>query len=144
MGQRSNQPNAMPGGPDAVLAESSFRSGIVARAKDCWAQGNPPDAKAFLDRHPELASRKSIVLDLAYEEYCQRVEGGESIDAAVYCRRFPEHEKSLGRLIAVHDYLEDNVSLLSCVDVDWPEPGEEFLGFFVVAELPKIALLFSP
>ena len=135
MSEPDDHAYVMQEGIEAVLTESSLRPRIVSEARDCWAQGRPFDAKAFLAGHPEYGTRKSIVLDLAYEEYCQRIEAGESIDANTYCRRFSTFERSLGRLIAVHEFLDNNSRLLPALDIDWAEPGQTFLGFSILAEL---------
>ncbi len=124
-------------GIEAILTESSLRPRVVSEAMDCCTQGQPLDARAFLAEHPEYSTQKSIVLDLAYEEYCQRLEAGESIDTDIYCRRFSAFERSLGLLIAVHGFLEDNTSLLSALDIDYPEPGQTYRGFSILAELGR-------
>src|SRR5262249_1976585 len=83
------------------------RAGDWAEAiKRSWAQGKPPDARAALDRDPALQGDKSVVLGLAYEEYCLRCEAGEQIDAEEYCGRFPAHRSSLRRMLATHDFFE--------------------------------------
>ncbi len=122
-------------GVEAILAESSLRAQVVSEVKHCRAQGQALDAKAFLAEHPELSTRKSIVLDLAYEEFCQRTEGGEPIDPDTYCRRFSTFERSVRRMIAVHEFLDENPDLIPAAEIDWPKPGQTFQGFFLLAEL---------
>ncbi len=135
MSEPNDHAYVMQEGIEAILTESSLRSRVVSEARDCWAQGRPLDAKAFLAEHPEYSTRKSVVLDLAYEEYCQRIEAGESIDTNTYCRRFSTFERSLGRLIAVHEFLDENSLLLATADIDWPAPGQIFQGFSILVEL---------
>ena len=122
---------------EAILEEDRVRSQIASDVKRRCARGDPLDAQAFLDLHPEFKTWKSIVLDLAYEEFCQRLEAGESVDPDVYCRRFPTFEKSLRRLIAVHEFLEENSHWLPTSKVDWPKPGNVFEGFSILAELGR-------
>ena len=137
MSDPNDHADVMQEGIEAILTESSLRPRIVSEARDYWAQGQRLDAKAFLADHPEYSARKSIVLDLAYEEYCQRIEAGESIDANTYCRRFSTFERSLGRLIAVHEFLDDNSRLLAALEIDWAEPGQDLQGFSILAELGR-------
>lgn len=122
---------------EAILAEHDLRQSVISEVNAGCANGQPLDARSILDKHPELEARKSIVLDLVYEEFCQRTEAGESVDADNYCRRFPAHERSLRRLLEVHEFLDENPGLLPPVDVDWPEPGKPFHGFSVLAELGR-------
>ncbi len=64
-----------------VLAEHLTASQRLAHAIVAgWARGAPPDARAALAAHPELEANRSVVLDLAYEEYCRRREAGSSPD----------------------------------------------------------------
>ena len=137
MTESNDYEHVQKGFTEAILKESSLRSQIVSEAKDCWAQSQPLDAKALLAEHPEFSKRKSVVLDLAYEEFCQRIEAGESIDTDDFCRRFSTCERSLRRLIAVHEFLDENSHLLPTADIDWPEPGLAFEGFYILAELGR-------
>src|SRR5262245_57060862 len=41
--------------------------------------GHCPDTLAALDVHPELREEPSVVIDMAYEEYCLREQSGEKI-----------------------------------------------------------------
>src|SRR5437868_13726772 len=45
-----------------------------------WQRGSRPNAVEWLARCPELRHNKSALFDMAYEEYCQRREAGESVD----------------------------------------------------------------
>jgi serine/threonine protein kinase/Tfp pilus assembly protein PilF len=108
---------------------------------DRWRQGESPSAQAVLREHPELAEQKSVVLDLAYEEFCLRREAGEQVAASTFCDQFPTYRKSLERLLGVHELLAGNSALESLSDETvWPEPGDEFLGFRLREELGKGAL----
>ncbi len=111
---------------------------IVARVISTWRDSGRPDAEEFLSRHPALQQHKSLVLDLAYEEYCLRTEAGEQVAASTFCDRFPSYRRSLRRLIDVHDNFEQEPELAGCVaDHPWPEPGSEFLGFELIEELGR-------
>ncbi|MHC4399123.1 MAG: protein kinase domain-containing protein [Planctomycetota bacterium] len=121
----------------AIVEDSSLRLRTLSQVKDRRTQGRPLDAQAYLSDRPELAEHKSVVLDLAYEEYCQRVEAGESIDADDFCDRFQPFERSLRRLIEIHDFLEEHSFGLPGLSVEWPEPGQTFHGFSVLAEIGR-------
>src|SRR5437764_9362960 len=62
----------------------------------------PLDARQVLLQHPSLCRSKSAVLDLAYEEYCGRVEAGEDIDVEQFARRFSAFQSSLIRQLEAH------------------------------------------
>lgn len=76
---------------------------LAAKIIQQWVSGQrPPSAQAALKEHPEFATDKGIVIDLAYSEYFLRVRAGETIDPETFCAQFPEHRVSLGRMIAQH------------------------------------------
>src|SRR5690348_609518 len=58
---------------------SDTTSKLVTQAISIWRNGGAPDALEFIKTHPRVADQKSLVLDLAYEEYCLRKEKGESV-----------------------------------------------------------------
>src|SRR5262249_52007790 len=76
-------------GPPASAVSSLRRQ--AAAIKHAWARGSEPDACAALRQHPDLLGDKSLVLDLAYEEYCLRHEAGRPPDPEVFCDRFPAY-----------------------------------------------------
>jgi serine/threonine protein kinase len=86
---------------------------------------------------PGSAAERSDLIDSAYEEYCQRVETGEPVDAEEFCSRFPAFQTSLRRLLRAHQNLEDNPEILNDLTARWPEPGESFLGFRLLSELGR-------
>jgi hypothetical protein len=62
---------------------------LAAEIKRQWDQGQPADLVAVLAEHPELLRYRSIVLDLAYEEYCGRRRAGEQLSAGEFSRAIP-------------------------------------------------------
>jgi serine/threonine protein kinase len=94
------------------------------------------DAERILSEHPSLRRSKSAVLDLAYEEYCRRVDAGEEVDVHGFVRRFPGYQTSLLRQIEAHEWLAGCPELLGAPIV-WPTQGEEFLGFRLREELGR-------
>ncbi len=110
----------------------------AAALKDRWVRGAAPDAAAALAEHPELLADKSVVLDLAYEEFCLRAEAGAAPDPEEFCDRFPAYRSSLRRLLATHQLLaEHSVALGSAPPPRWPAPGERWGDFTLVRELGR-------
>ena len=95
-------------------------------------------AADILEQHPEFREHKSVVIDLAFEEYTQRVEAGENIVPSEFAHRFGSIQESLQHLLQVNQFLHEN-SLLSSVTslADWPESGQEFLNFQLIEELGR-------
>lgn len=86
---------------------------------------------------PSSAAERSDLIDRAYGEYCERLEGGEDVDPEVFCARFPAFQTSLRRLVQAHKNLEENPALLRDLTVRWPESGESFLGYRLLSELGR-------
>jgi serine/threonine protein kinase len=111
---------------------------LVSDEVSRWREGHSPDAAQVLSLHPELRSHKSLVLDLAYEEYCLRRKSGEPVPPSTFCDRFPTYSKSLRRILDVHDFVEHNGGDISLDDeIAWPQTDERFLGFDILDQLGK-------
>jgi eukaryotic-like serine/threonine-protein kinase len=80
-----------------------------------WQAGEAPNARQVIEQHPEFANVKSVVIDLAYEEYCLRVEKGEAVDRDQFCGQFPEFSTSLCRRLEVHDFFQSEQELSSLI-----------------------------
>src|SRR5262249_48749578 len=122
-------PNSMtgPAAPDGGVR------GLAAEIRARWQRGETADTAAALEDFPELKSNKSIVLDLAYEEYCLRTESGSPPDPDDFCDRFPSFQASLRRLVDAHRFLDENSTLLDAERaVEWPQPGQRFRDFRLV------------
>lgn len=122
-------------GPQQPAQEIPVRepSGLASRDS-----GAIPDAAARLALHPELLDNKSVVLDLAYEEFCQRAEAGQAPDPESFCARFPAYRSSLRRLLTAHQFLAANSELLRAAPpVSWPEPGQRWGDWTLVRELGR-------
>jgi hypothetical protein len=104
-----NPAQAAPAPPD--LVDSLRRR--VDRIKHYWSQGAAPDTRAALSAEPDLRGNKSVVLDLAYEEYCLRLEAGEKLDPEAFCNRFHAYRTSLNRLLEAHQFLDGQGALLA-------------------------------
>ncbi len=111
---------------------------LVSQVINTWRSGNDPNAQAVLDQHPHLCDHESLVLDLAYEEYCLRREAGERVVLSTYCDRFPTVHKSLRILLATHECFDEASDLENKpADVPWPETETRFLGFYLIREIGR-------
>jgi serine/threonine protein kinase/Tfp pilus assembly protein PilF len=111
---------------------------VVADVLERWAQGQEPDAEAALKEHPELADDHEAVTDLAFGEFCQRLQRGEFVSPRAFAGRFPTCQSTLFRIMNGHQLTVDNPGLLAELPPKkWPEPGDQFVGFRVVRELGR-------
>jgi serine/threonine protein kinase/Flp pilus assembly protein TadD len=108
--------------------------------KRVWRDGEEsPSTESALERYPELAGVKSIVLDLAFEEYQLRRERGETLDAEEFSRTFPRFQGDVAKWIAVQGFFADHPDVLEGEPVlVWPESGHIVEGKYrVVRELGR-------
>jgi tetratricopeptide (TPR) repeat protein len=111
---------------------------LVSQVISTWRTGSTPNAQAFLEKNPALRDQHSLVLDLAYEEYCLRREAGEPVVLSTFCDRFPTVRKSLRVLLATHECIEeDGTKGELSTDIPWPEIETLFLGFFLLREIGR-------
>jgi serine/threonine protein kinase/Tfp pilus assembly protein PilF len=100
--------------------------------------GEDFDARAILRSRPELAEHLSVVVDLAYEEFCRRLDAGKPPAPGEFVRRFPEVAESLLELLEVHEYLDEHPDeFVQGSSPAWPEPGDEVSGFHIVHEIGR-------
>ncbi len=111
---------------------------LAETIKERWRQGETPDAIAALAHHPELRCHRTVVLDLAYQEYVHRLQAGEGIDAETFSKRLPSFQRSLRLFIALRGLRSsdpDDQALQG--SLSWPEPGSRFLQFDLIAEIGR-------
>lgn len=108
---------------------------LLSEFRRAWREGQPLAADDLLSQTPALWQDKSFVLDLAYEEFCQRKESGRPAEVSSFCARFAPFEKSLARLIDVHEFLAQHPAVLAKHHAGWPSVGDRFLGYELVEEL---------
>src|SRR3569623_2864264 len=115
---------------DSNATEQALRRQLMSALRAGWLEGRTITAAELLAKQPQLLHRKSIVLDLAYEEFCLRCEAGEAPQRAAFCKPFSRHRQSLERLLSVHEFLQRNSDLLiDAQSVDWPDVGRTIAGF---------------
>ena len=113
-------------------------SKTAAAIRERWQKGESPNVADALSHNPHLREYRSIVLDLAYQEYRLRRQSGEDLDAAAFSKRFPSLERSLHLLIEVHSLLSHDPDYQAIQGtLPWPEPGDRFLQFDLIAELGR-------
>jgi serine/threonine protein kinase len=125
----------------ATLAAGSDKGASVSEIIESWRRGEAPDARIALSKNPPLQGNKSVVLGLAYEEYCLRTEAGEELPTSNFCDNFPSVRHSLQRLLEVHHYLRTEASD-DAPDkrISWPQRGDDLLGFRIIEELGRGAI----
>lgn len=105
--------------------------------KAAWRRGQSPDAAAALRESPALASCRSVVIDLAYEEFLLRERAGVAPDPAEFARHFPEFQASVQDLLEAHCLLMADPGLLAPPDEEWPEIGGTLEGLELRSELGR-------
>ncbi|MBX3412224.1 MAG: protein kinase [Pirellulales bacterium] len=123
----------------STLNISSQRSrreeNLVEEIKRQWRGGTTIDALEALRANPELQQHKSLVVDLAYEEFCLRRESGEEVDPEQFSGRFARYQASVRRRLEIHELL-GSFDLVGLSDTSiWPVAGEVFAGFQLVEEI---------
>src|SRR5260370_3059247 len=87
---------------------------------------------------PTEHTDKSLLIDLAYEEYCRQCEIDTPPDPDAFCERFPGLQTSLRRLLEAHQFLQENSQLFGeQTPPAWPAPGDTFLGFELIRDLSR-------
>jgi serine/threonine protein kinase/Tfp pilus assembly protein PilF len=120
-----------------VVGEAPSPERLAEEAIKRWKAGEAADAQELLRRHPQLRRRKSLVLDLALEEFCQLQAAGQEPDLDAFARRFPTYCASLRHLLVCHSYAESHPSLGDDDEAGFPALGTEFLGFPLLEELGR-------
>ncbi len=113
-------------------------SSIVSQVISSWRSSaqQTPDATRVLAQYPQLHRYDSLVMDLAYEEFCLRREAGEAVQMSTFCDRFPTVADSLRILLSAHECIEEDGGSLYAQE-QWPELNTHFLGFDLIRELGR-------
>ena len=104
----------------------------VDRLISSWRNGADPDAAAAVRALLPSAIDRSLLIDLAYEEYCLRTERNEKLDAAAFASCFPDCEQSLLRVIEVHLFMNQAKERR-----EPPFPKDNFAGYVLKEELAR-------
>jgi serine/threonine protein kinase len=119
-----------------LASPSEALAATVDSLKRAWRAGADPDAAQALEAYPALLGHRSLVVDLAYEEYCLREEAGGTPDPEEFCGRFPEYRSYILEVLRGHRLLADHPELIEAAP-RWPRPGDRFEGLTVVRELGR-------
>ena len=83
-----------------------------------------------------VALDKTAVLDQVYEDYCRLRDSGESVDPIEFASRYSQYQRSIMMMLDVHQFIERNPDLLNeAPEEEWPQLGEDYLGFELLDEL---------
>jgi serine/threonine protein kinase len=95
-----------------------------------------PSATDFRARAP-----KSVLLDRAYDHYCELVESGTAVEPREFVEQYPDLKRSLLMLLDVHRFVQEN-EIVSKPDAAhaWPTPGTTLGNFALIEELGRGAL----
>ncbi|HMF15761.1 MAG TPA: hypothetical protein VKE98_01080, partial [Gemmataceae bacterium] len=123
---------------DVLSPSTRSTKDLVADVLELWTKGQEPDAQAALKEHPELAGDNEAVTDLAFGEFCVRLDRGEFVNARAFANHFPACRSTLFRIMNGHQLTVDNPGLIADPPhKKWPGPGDQFVGFSVVRELGR-------
>jgi eukaryotic-like serine/threonine-protein kinase len=105
-----------------------------------WRESGRADLVVAMRRHPLLLRERSLLLNLAIEEYRANCRAPEGADLERHCHRFREFgssiQRSILRQLEAQLYLDGHPELLELLSApNWPIPGEKFGRFHVCEEL---------
>ena len=124
----------------AGLPTDSLAPALQQLVETEWRESGQVDLVASMQRHPHLLRNRSLLLNLAVEEFRAHRRISEISDLRKHCSRFREFggsvERSILRQLEAQRYVDDNFDLNEYFSQPtWPQPGDEFGGFYVVEEL---------
>lgn len=127
--------------PSFDIREQIAYRDIYQKLLDRSKSGEILEFPKIVTDYPHLREYRSYVLDLVYEDYCQRSATGES-NTQDYDRFFPEYSKQIHELFEVHQFFHASgyVPEWLADQKIWPMPGEEYLGFHICSEMGRGAI----
>lgn len=97
-----------------------------------WRGGEQPRTEEYLKRYPKLSEQPEAVIELLYEEICQRRQAGETISEQQLAARFPQWQKQLEMLFDCQRLLGETAEVAK-----FPAVGERLGDFVFLAELGR-------
>jgi|GEM_PF-821246 len=123
---------------ERTVLEAADAKALAAEVMQAAGHRSEFDAQDVLAKHPGLARFPSIVVDLAYEEFCRRMDAGKRLDPRQFARQFPAVADSLLKVLEVHEYLEEHPDAFTAESPEvWPQPGEAIAGFTLLREIGR-------
>src|SRR4051794_41140244 len=122
---------------DATIGESIGDEASVIRADAIlaqWARTGRADMVAVLREHPSVLRDRSLVLELAIEEYKAHCHASGELNLEKHCGRFVEFgssiQRSIMRQLEVQRYIDARPDLIEelCAP-KWPRVNEYLGGF---------------
>ena len=98
--------------------------------KSSWRAGTLPNAAQALRDHPTLQTYKSIVVDLAYEEFVLQELKGERLSPEDFVARMPAFQASIAKVLKAHRLLLEHPEIIPIPRsaISWPESGRRWQG----------------
>jgi serine/threonine protein kinase len=133
--------NTVRSDADPTVAELRQASATLTEAiVSQWSRSGQADMVAVLREHPSLLRDRSLLLNLAIEEYEARYHASGELDLEQHCARFQEFgssiQRSILRQLEVQRFIDREPDLLrDLCTPQWPKPGEEFGPFYVLEEI---------
>jgi tetratricopeptide (TPR) repeat protein len=121
----------------AAIPRADTLARLTEDLKRSWRSGVEPDAAAAFRDHPDLVRFRSLVVDLAYEEYCLREEAGAAPNVEAFCRELPAFRSQVREVLRGHREIADHPELFVAAEVQWPKAGGRFAGLRVIRELGR-------
>jgi serine/threonine protein kinase len=110
----------------------------ASQVKQQWHSGASPNLAGVLETYPGLRRHRTVVIELAYEEYSLRKQVGDAPDPGEFSRRFRSFERSIECYLAVRSIADaDSNCATSPRCRSWPEPGCRFLDFDLLREIGR-------
>ena len=125
---------------DEYAADTSLPWALrtASTVKRLWHGGASPDLARVLETYPGLKKHRTVVIELAYEEYRLRRKAGEAPDAGEFAQRFRTFERAIACYLMVRSFVDNDPECAGLGhDIAWPEPGSRFLGFDLVYEIGR-------
>jgi eukaryotic-like serine/threonine-protein kinase len=127
----------MRASPSTIARPEQSLLDLVIALKGEWREGATPNIRAAVSDHPSLLRHRSLLVDLAYEEYCLREARGMPIDVERFCSSVPAFRSQIRDAILGHRFLADHPELFFAPEPVWPVPGEQVEGISLIHELGR-------
>lgn len=100
-----------------------------------WREGNPADAREAIAQIPGIDGYPSLMIDLAYEQYCLQEDAGGQPGVSMFCAGFGSIASQLRDVLEGHKVLLNNPQLLQVAA--WPAPGDQWDQIQFLRELGR-------
>ena len=82
--------------------------------------------------------QKTEFLNVAYDEFCRRIEAGEVVDPVSFCNSQGRYRTELLRRIELHNFLDANPETLDLLEpIPWPAIGDQLGDATILEELGR-------